>query len=464
MGWYHLAAKAGYRRSLDRPSGLVARGVRPTSVEELVLPLNEGEAAAEDPEVPADGPIADSDPPTDAGSETALTTTTDAGVDAAPTTPTDGEDGTVPSDEGLVAWLAELASPDPAPDSAPVRNRARPPEAREGPDGPDAIEWFDDPVRPDASANESVTAALATAPSANEDGAGPLAAPLANGDGATSPADEPALEASKPVVEAAEPAFAGLSVRERIDAGLRAYRVRAYDQAMAAWQPLAEGGHTEAQFFVGGLHLEGAGVPQSAATAFFWWTLAEKEGHAKAGEMLALIDSEVSDDDHDAMLRRVGAWVPLAPAAPPVASAPVVALLAPPIGLPQPHAPSLAPADVPALPVLLSPYGPGVRLEPGTEALVSDQPTGERAAAVRPVLPAPAAVLAPPPPVATLAAFGVPNLGLSAPEGTALDAGLSAYRREDYAASVTAWLPLLLVATVNFPFVTTQNFSLWACR
>ena len=22
----------------------------------------------------------------------------------------------------------------------------------------------------------------------------------------------------------------------------------------------------------------------------------------------------------------------------------------------------------------------------------------------------------------------------------------------------------LLVATVNFPFVTTQNFSLWACR
>ena len=23
---------------------------------------------------------------------------------------------------------------------------------------------------------------------------------------------------------------------------------------------------------------------------------------------------------------------------------------------------------------------------------------------------------------------------------------------------------LMLVATVNFPFVTTQNFSLWACR
>ena len=74
-----------------------------------MLPLNEGEAAAEDPEVPADGPIADSDPPTDAGNETALTTTTDAGVDAAPTTPTDGEDGTVPSDEGLVAWLARAS-------------------------------------------------------------------------------------------------------------------------------------------------------------------------------------------------------------------------------------------------------------------------------------------------------------------------------------------------------------------
>ena len=33
-----------------------------------------------------------------------------------------------------------------------------------------------------------------------------------------------------------------------------------------------------------------------------------------------------------------------------------------------------------------------------------------------------------------------------------------------YGRDFTAEEMALLVTTVNFPFVTTQNFSLWACR
>ncbi|MCJ2023215.1 tetratricopeptide repeat protein [Methylobacterium sp. J-067] len=75
-------------------------------------------------------------------------------------------------------------------------------------------------------------------------------------------------------------------------AALDAFCEGAYAQARGLLEPLANGGHAEAQAWLGALHANGLGVPASPGTAFAWYRRAAEQGHLAAatnvGAMLAM--------------------------------------------------------------------------------------------------------------------------------------------------------------------------------
>lgn len=81
-----------------------------------------------------------------------------------------------------------------------------------------------------------------------------------------------------------------------VEPGLLAYREQAYDRALSLWLPLAGQGNSEAQFFVGGLYMDGSGVEEDMVQAHAWWQLASQQGHAKAREFLELIGAIMTED------------------------------------------------------------------------------------------------------------------------------------------------------------------------
>jgi len=85
----------------------------------------------------------------------------------------------------------------------------------------------------------------------------------------------------------------GMSERERMGAGLAAYRARDYADAVTAWLPLAERGVAMAQFYVGGLYLDGTGLPPSRVWANVFWTLAVEQGLRNASELLAVLSADM---------------------------------------------------------------------------------------------------------------------------------------------------------------------------
>ena len=79
----------------------------------------------------------------------------------------------------------------------------------------------------------------------------------------------------------------------RLDAGLKAYQSGDYDEALKHWQPAAEEGNANAQFYVGGLYRDGAGVTSSLPQAHFWWLLASENGHQTAKRFLGELRAEM---------------------------------------------------------------------------------------------------------------------------------------------------------------------------
>ena len=66
------------------------------------------------------------------------------------------------------------------------------------------------------------------------------------------------------------------------DAGRRAYLSGDYAEALRIWQPLADGGNRFAQFSLGSLYFEGAGVEKSYEESARWFRLAAEQGYAPA--------------------------------------------------------------------------------------------------------------------------------------------------------------------------------------
>ncbi len=69
---------------------------------------------------------------------------------------------------------------------------------------------------------------------------------------------------------------------EDYDAGKRAYLTGDYAEALRIWQPIADDGNKFAQFSLGSLYFEGAGVEKSYTESARWFQLAAEQGYAPA--------------------------------------------------------------------------------------------------------------------------------------------------------------------------------------
>jgi TPR repeat protein len=70
--------------------------------------------------------------------------------------------------------------------------------------------------------------------------------------------------------------------QEDYDAGKRAYLTGDYAEALRIWQPLADAGNKFAQFSLGSLYFEGAGVEKSVTESASWFQAAAEQGYAPA--------------------------------------------------------------------------------------------------------------------------------------------------------------------------------------
>ena len=70
--------------------------------------------------------------------------------------------------------------------------------------------------------------------------------------------------------------------------GNAAFHANDYAKARHLWLPLAEQGHTQAQYAVGRLYEKGKGVARDFATAAKWYRLAAEKDHADSQYRLAV--------------------------------------------------------------------------------------------------------------------------------------------------------------------------------
>jgi len=69
---------------------------------------------------------------------------------------------------------------------------------------------------------------------------------------------------------------------EDYEAGKRAYLAGNYEEALRIWTPLADQGNKFAQFSLGSLYFEGAGVDKDLPASASWFRLAAQQGYAPA--------------------------------------------------------------------------------------------------------------------------------------------------------------------------------------
>ena len=117
------------------------------------------------------------------------------------------------------------------------------------------------------------------------------------------PAEEPAAQPAEPAAVAEErpPVGREPAVEVPLHKGLAAlgepaaYRALDYWRAAKFWLPLARRGHPRAQRLLGQLYFDGTGVPSNPVQAYFWWTLAARQGDDESRTMLAAIAARSPD-------------------------------------------------------------------------------------------------------------------------------------------------------------------------
>ncbi len=75
---------------------------------------------------------------------------------------------------------------------------------------------------------------------------------------------------------------------DRFAAGYEAFLGGRYEEAIAVWLPIAEGGDPRAQYNIGVLYANGLGVPRDMGAAMDWWERAARQLHVRAAHNLAL--------------------------------------------------------------------------------------------------------------------------------------------------------------------------------
>ncbi len=102
------------------------------------------------------------------------------------------------------------------------------------------------------------------------------------------------------------------ALAESVAEGRQALDQEKYEQALAIFQPLAEAGDPEAQFFLGSMYFAGQGVPRDHAKEAKWMQRAADQGFGWAQNMLGRMYSTgrgVEQDDTQAYM-----WFSLAAA------------------------------------------------------------------------------------------------------------------------------------------------------
>ena len=83
--------------------------------------------------------------------------------------------------------------------------------------------------------------------------------------------------------------YAAQGLSADLKKGIEAYSVGDYDAAIAEWQPLAEQGNADGQFWLGTLYANGMGVPQSDEVALKWLQMAADQDHGEAQYNIGLM-------------------------------------------------------------------------------------------------------------------------------------------------------------------------------
>jgi len=110
------------------------------------------------------------------------------------------------------------------------------------------------------------------------------------------PAPSPQIAARAPEPLTREPRISDEAMAAAVSEGLRAFQGKDYTTALRTWLPLAEAGNRDAQFFVGGLYMDGAGVTEDQVRAHAWWRLSADQGHSRASEFLEVIVTIMTAD------------------------------------------------------------------------------------------------------------------------------------------------------------------------
>jgi uncharacterized protein len=84
------------------------------------------------------------------------------------------------------------------------------------------------------------------------------------------------------------PAFTQVTSQD-FDKGIEAYKAGDYATALQEFKPLAEQGNAKAQYFLGGMYVNGNGVPQDATEAVKWFRLSAEQGNAGAQAFLGTL-------------------------------------------------------------------------------------------------------------------------------------------------------------------------------
>ncbi len=98
-----------------------------------------------------------------------------------------------------------------------------------------------------------------------------------------------AVKKDKAKTKAAKPKSGNVLQRKLLRDGQNAFNAGRYDQAVALWQPLADGGLANAQYNMGFLYESGWGVERNDRLASIWYRRAADQGHLTALYNLALL-------------------------------------------------------------------------------------------------------------------------------------------------------------------------------
>lgn len=323
LGWFQLAADAGHERSIELVAIMTAEGVVAAGDEALLEPPFGAPATAqqqpsERTDVPDQGDeLLDEDDDDDNPFASILSEDEEATTEP-PARPATSDNGATPrrtvvpatrpsnsrdqagddtlggSDEDTDSTqVAALPATDPA---TPVANggaivggevdTSGPAEDTAGGEhhtnpGEDDLLGDDDPLGDDDSAGDVDRADETPVQSETE------SAPAA-------PAPQVAARTPEPLTR--QPRISDEAMAAAVSEGLRAYQDKDYTTALRTWLPLAQAGNRDAQFFVGGLYMDGAGVAEDRVRAHAWWRLAADQGHTRATEFLELIVAVMSPD------------------------------------------------------------------------------------------------------------------------------------------------------------------------